>query len=64
MTAPIPTQAIRPRGKPRGIGLGILLFIVTLGFYGWYWAFKTHGGMKRHPVKGSVASLGLVIWRC
>jgi Domain of unknown function (DUF4234) len=30
-----------PLGRPRGIGFGILLFIVTLGFYGWYWAFNT-----------------------
>ncbi len=28
-------------GRPRGIGLGILLFVVTLGLYGWYWVFKT-----------------------
>ena len=30
-----------PVGKPRGIGFGILLYVITLGFYGWYWAFKT-----------------------
>ncbi len=30
-----------PLGQPRGIGFGILLFIITLGFYGWYWVYKT-----------------------
>jgi len=25
----------RTRGRPRGIGFGILLFIITFGFYGW-----------------------------
>jgi hypothetical protein len=29
-----------PLGHPREIGVAILLFIVTLGFYGWYWAFN------------------------
>ena len=30
-----------PRGNRRGVGLGFVLFVITLGFYGWYWAFKT-----------------------
>ena len=37
-----------PLGNPRGIGFGILMFIVTLGFYSWYWAFKTHEEVKQH----------------
>jgi hypothetical protein len=51
-----------PVGQPRGIGFGILLFIVTLGFYGWYWAFKTHDEMKRHTGEGVGAVIGLVLW--
>lgn len=51
-----------PLGQPRGIGFGILLFIVTLGFYGWYWAFKTHEEMKQHTGDGLGGVLGLVIW--
>ena len=49
-------------GKPRGIGFGILLFVVTLGIYGWYWAFKTHEEMKQHTGEGLGGVLGLVIW--
>jgi hypothetical protein len=51
-----------PLGQPRGIGFGILLFIVTLGFYGWYWSFKTQEEMKQHTGDGLGGVLGLVIW--
>ncbi|MGH3066067.1 MAG: DUF4234 domain-containing protein [Gaiellaceae bacterium] len=51
-----------PLGRPRGIGFGILLFIVTLGFYGWYWAFKTHDELKQHTGDGLGGVLGLVVW--
>jgi Domain of unknown function (DUF4234) len=51
-----------PRGQARGIGFGILLFIITLGFYGWYWAFKTQDEMKQHTGEGLGGVLGLVIW--
>jgi Domain of unknown function (DUF4234) len=37
-----------PLGQPRGIGFGILLVIVTFGFYSWYWVFKTQEEMKQH----------------
>jgi len=52
----------RPVGPPRGIGFGILLFIVTLGFYGWYWVYKTEEEMKQHTGDGLGGVLGLVIW--
>ena len=44
----VPTTAgnTGPLGQPRGIGFGILLFIVTLGFYGWYWIYKTMEEMR------------------
>jgi hypothetical protein len=51
-----------PLGRPRGIGFGILLFIVTLGFYAWYWVFKTMEEMKQHTGEGLGGVLGLVIW--
>jgi hypothetical protein len=51
-----------PLGRPRGIRFGILLFIVTLGFYSWYWAFKTHEEIKQHSGEGLGGVLGLVIW--
>jgi hypothetical protein len=30
-----------PPGRPRGIGFGILMLVVTLNCYLWYWVFKT-----------------------
>ena len=51
-----------PLGQPRGIGFGILLFIVTLGFYSWYWAFKTHEEIRQHSGEGLGGVLGLVVW--
>ena len=51
-----------PLGNPRGIGFGILMFIVTLGFYSWYWAFKTHEEIKQHSGEGVGGVIGLVIW--
>jgi hypothetical protein len=51
-----------PVGQPRGIGFGILMFIITLGFYGWYWAFKTHEEIKQHTGDGLGGVLGLVVW--
>jgi hypothetical protein len=49
-------------GRPRGIGFGILMFIITLGFYGWYWAFKTQEEIKQHTGQGLGGVLGLVVW--
>jgi Domain of unknown function (DUF4234) len=51
-----------PLGQPRGIGFGIILFIITLSFYGWYWVFKTAEEMKQHTGEGIGGVLGLVIW--
>jgi Domain of unknown function (DUF4234) len=51
-----------PLGSPRGIGFGILLFIVTIGFYSWYWVFKTHEEIKQHSGEGVGGVIGLVIW--
>src|SRR6266540_2262622 len=51
-----------PLGQPRGIGFVILLVIVTFGFYGWYWVFKTQEEMKQHTGEGLGGVLGLVIW--
>ena len=61
-TAGAVPSATGPLGRPRGIGFGILLFIVTLSFYGWYWAFKTQEEMKQHTGDGLGGVLGLVIW--
>ncbi len=51
-----------PLGQPRGIGFGILMYIVTIGFYSWYWVFQTQEETKRHTGEGLGGVLGLVIW--
>jgi len=50
-----------PLGQPRGVGFGILMFVVTLGVYGWYWAYKTAEEMKRHTGDGIGGVIALVI---
>ena len=57
-----PAAPSGPLGQPRGIGFGILLFIVTLSLYGWYWVYKTQEEMKQHTGDGLGGVLGLVIW--
>jgi Domain of unknown function (DUF4234) len=51
-----------PLGHPRGIGFGILLFIITFGFYSWYWVYKTQEEVKQHTGDGLGGVLGLVVW--
>jgi hypothetical protein len=51
-----------PLGQPRGIGFGILIFIITLGIYSLYWVFKTQEEVKNHSNQGVGGVLGLVIF--
>jgi Domain of unknown function (DUF4234) len=57
-----PSPNTGPLGQQRGIGFGILLFIVTFGFYSWYWVFKTQEETKQHTGDGLGGVLGLVVW--
>jgi hypothetical protein len=50
-----------PLGRPRGIGFGILMFIITLGFYGWYWSFVTFDELQQHTKRGIGGGIGLLI---
>ena len=50
-----------PIGEIRRTGICILLFIITLGFYSWYWWFKTHDEMKRHSGDGLGGGIALVL---
>ena len=50
-----------PVGQTRSTGLGILLFIVTFGIYGWYWFYKSHEEMKRHSGVGLGGGIALVL---
>jgi len=51
-----------PLGHPRGVGFGILMYIITLSFYSWYWVYKTQEEVKQHTGDGLGGVLGLVVW--
>jgi hypothetical protein len=57
-----PAASARPLGSPRGVGFGILMFIVTLSFYSYYWVFKTQEETKQHTGDGLGGVVGLVVW--
>jgi hypothetical protein len=58
---PYPVQ-VGPPGKVRGIGVSILLAIITLGVYTFVWVWKTHEEIKRHSGVGVGGPLGFVIY--
>lgn len=51
-----------PKGEQRSIGLSLLLFLLTCGLYGLYWAFMSHGEIKQYSGIGVGGILGLVIF--
>lgn len=50
-----------PIGQVRNTGTCILLTIVTLGFYTWYWYYKTHEEMKQHSGTGIGGGVALIL---
>jgi hypothetical protein len=50
-----------PIGQVRSTGTCVLLTIVTLGFYTWYWYYKTHEEMRQHTGVGIGGVLALVL---
>jgi hypothetical protein len=59
--APMAGPADGPIGKVRNTGTCVLLTIVTLGFYTWYWYYKTHDEMKQHTGNGIGGPIALLI---
>ena len=58
-TATMP--ATTPVGTIRSTGTCVLLTIVTLGFYTWYWYYKTHDEMKQHTGTGIGGPVALIL---
>jgi F0F1-type ATP synthase membrane subunit c/vacuolar-type H+-ATPase subunit K len=58
---PQPAVARGPRGQIRGTGFAIVLFIVTFGFYGWYWYYKVHQEMRDHTAQGIGGGVALLL---
>lgn len=50
-----------PIGEIRKTGICILLYIVTLGIYGWYYWYKVHDAMKRHSGEGLGGGIALLL---
>jgi hypothetical protein len=57
-----PAGAQGQPGRPRSIGVSILLAIVTLGIYTYVWVYRTHDEIKRFSGVGVGGGLGLVIY--
>ena len=53
------SQAI---GKQRPVGLLILLFIVTLGIYGYFWAYVVHEELHAYTRRGMGGLVALLLW--
>ena len=59
-----PARYARPAGtvgEVRGTGLQMLLFLVTLGIWGYVYYFQVHDEMKRHAGSGIGGVLALVL---
>ncbi len=52
---------VAPVGEVRETGTCILLTVVTLGFYSWYWYYKTHEEMKQHTGTGIGGPVALIL---
>ena len=62
--APVATSGpdgAAPLGTIRSTGVCVLLFFVTLGIYGLYWYYATHGEIKRHTGSGLGGGFALLI---
>jgi hypothetical protein len=59
-SAPYPMQS-GPIGQIRGTGSCAVLFVVTLGIYGFYWYYKTHEEMKAHSGQGIGGPVALIL---
>ena len=51
-----------PLGQPKSIGKQFLLSVVTLGFYGYYWAYRNHEDVYGHTGSGINGVVGVVIY--
>src|SRR4051794_19719745 len=51
-----------PAGEVRPLGMQIVLFCVTLGIWGWYWAYKVAEEMKRYANVGIGGVAQMLLW--
>jgi hypothetical protein len=51
----------RPIGRQRGVGFAIVMYIVTLGIYGFYWIYKSYEEMRLYRGKGVGGIAGILL---
>lgn len=56
-----PAYYFGPPGRIRPTGTSILLFIVTLGIYGFIYNYQVHDEMKRHSGRGIGGGIALLL---
>jgi Domain of unknown function (DUF4234) len=56
-----PAASAKPLGKPRGIGITIVLTIVTLGIYMIVWVWKSYNELKRYRGQGVGGLAGFLL---
>lgn len=61
-TRPPAGVGTRPIGAQKNIGKQILLSVVTLGFYGLYWAYRNHEDIHEHTGSGISGVVGVLIF--
>jgi DUF1707 SHOCT-like domain/Domain of unknown function (DUF4234) len=54
-------QPMGPAGQVRTTALQMLLFVVTLGIWGYVYVFQTHDEIKRHSGEGIGGVLALIV---
>jgi hypothetical protein len=58
----MPAAGPGPLGRVRGTGLCFLLFVITLGIYGFFWFYGTHREMKEHTGRGIGGGWAVLIY--
>jgi hypothetical protein len=56
-----PAASARPLGRPRGVGITIVLSIVTLGIYVIVWQWKTFNELKAYRGQGVGGFAGFLL---
>lgn len=59
--AAAPVEATGPIGRQRGVGFAIVMYIVTLGFYGIYWMYKSYEEMRNYRKQGVNGIVGVLL---
>ena len=51
-----------PPGRPRSVGISMLLFVATLGCYGGVWAYLVHEELRADTARGPRGLVAACLW--